>query len=169
MCANLNVYLITKANNDKPVLNFEFSFSVNFFFVLTWRKLFWKKKKKVKAKSNDPNYCINLILLLIIFMFQVRTPLFWKLNDSAMLCDLCYVYKKIHSSSFCPGVRYYFCFWICFILNLSFVILLFGVYLCNKFINEMRMGRTICTNSNIVIKYKYNFMSPSDTGFCFML
>lgn len=40
MCANLNVYLITKANNDKPVLNFEFSFSVNFFFVLTWRKLF---------------------------------------------------------------------------------------------------------------------------------
>ncbi len=33
----------------------------------------------------------------------------------------------------------------------------------------MRMGRTICTNSNIVIKYEYNFMSPSDIEFCFMI
>lgn len=80
------------------------------------------------------------------------------MHDSAILCDLRYVKrKKKHSSSFCPRVRYYFGLWICFISDLSFVILLFEVYLCKKFIkNEMQMARTSCTNSNIVIKYGQN-------------
>lgn len=164
------MFLVTKANNDELHCPKVWIFLLcEYHFVLKWRILF---EKRIKARSNDQNYWMNLILSQIISMFQVRAPLFLEIK---WLCHvvwplLCQKKKKeLHSLSFCPRVRYCFCFEFFLILNLSLIILLFGVYLCNKFINEMWTGRTMCTNSNIVIKYEYNFMSPSHTGLCFIM
>lgn len=109
-------------------------------------------------------YQVRLIFLLII--------LFWVWKEMRCLCYivclliyLLYI-KQLHSLSSCPSIRYFFCFFlICFILNLSFVILLFEVYLCNKFINRLQMAGIY--NSNIVIKYEYDLIIPI-RHFCFM-
>ena len=66
------------------VLNFGFSLCVT--FVLYWHEGYFEKL--IKAKSNDQNWNeMNMILLLIVSMFQVQTPFISKLNDSALLCD----------------------------------------------------------------------------------
>ena len=137
---------------------------------MKWRILF---DKRIKARSNEQIIEWTWFSRKKFLCSKYEPPLFWKLNDSAMLCDLCYV-KKEEKTTFLEllsqsQVLLLFWFFFFFILNLSLIILLFGVYLCNKFINEMWTGRTMCTNSNIVIKYEYNFISPSHTGLCFML
>lgn len=109
---------------------------------LVWIDLCWKKKH-IRANSDD-----QIILSRVDFLADYSV-LSLKGNEMSLLyclsnCLPLYI-KQLHSLSSCPSIRYFFwVFFICFILNVSFVILLFEVYLCNKFINRLQMaGYTI--------------------------
>lgn len=129
MSEHLNIFLITKWK---------------FRIFRLYELIYVGKKKHIRANSDDQ------IISSEVSFFADYSVLSLKGNEMSLLyCLSTYipvVYKTITFLELLSQHQVFLLgfFFICSILNLSFVILLFEVYLCNKFINRLQMaGYTI--------------------------